>query len=146
MAAKSIDTKWLIIGGALIAFGPNIMAMIREGRINQTERLETQRQQRNRNRVRMEYRDSRGRVVRTRLKEINLESISREIYDAFYRNDWAGITEDETKAIRALRNVPKPLIPRLTAIYRQTYNKDLAEDFRRFLSDSDYRPIANLFT
>lgn len=77
---------------------------------------------------------------------INLGTIASKIHDAFYNNDWFGMTEDEEGAIIALLNVPKSLIPDLSAIYYQLYSKNLKEEFQRFLGASDWKRVENLLS
>lgn len=75
---------------------------------------------------------------------INLLTIRDKIYDAFYNADWAGLTEDEETAIETLLLVPKTRIAQLSALYKAAYNKDLRNDFIKFLSVSQYNKVKTL--
>lgn len=76
---------------------------------------------------------------------VNLAQVSQEIYDAFFNNDWFGSTEDEAAAIAAVKRVPKQLIPQLTQTYAQLFNKDLRNDFVKYLSTDEFEQVAYLF-
>jgi hypothetical protein len=71
---------------------------------------------------------------------VNLGAVANEIYDAFYRNDWFGYSEDEDRAISALQSIPKELTPLLANEYAK-HGKNLYEDFTKFLSSSDYAKV-----
>ena len=75
---------------------------------------------------------------------INLLTIRDKIYDAFYNADWAGITEDEETAIGALLLVPKTRIGQLSVLYKTAFNKDLRNDFIKFLSNTEYKRVQAL--
>lgn len=77
---------------------------------------------------------------------INLASVAGDIEDALYNNDWFGATEDETRAVNAVKTVPKALIPQLEATYLQLYNKDLRADLLNYLSSSEWSQISFLFS
>lgn len=69
---------------------------------------------------------------------ISLTEVAHNIHDAFYNNDWLGISEDEATAVTQLRRVPKENIPALAQRYASDYNQNLYEDFKRFLSNDYY--------
>jgi hypothetical protein len=75
---------------------------------------------------------------------INLLTIRDKIYDSFYNADWAGITEDEEIAISTLLLVPKSRIGQLSALYKSAFNKDLRNDFIKFLSNTEYKRVQAL--
>lgn len=75
---------------------------------------------------------------------INLLTIRDKIYDAFYNADWAGITEDEDSAITNLLLVPKTRIGQLAVLYKSAFNKDLRNDFIKFLSNTEYKRVQAL--
>jgi len=75
---------------------------------------------------------------------INLLTIRDKIYDSFYNADWAGITEDEETAIGTLLLVPKTRIGQLSALYKSAFNKDLRNDFIKFLSNTEYKRVQAL--
>lgn len=72
---------------------------------------------------------------------INLLTVRDKIYDSFYNADWAGVTEDEETAIKTLLTVPKTRIAQLSALYKSAFNKDLRNDFIKFLSNADYKRV-----
>jgi len=76
---------------------------------------------------------------------VNLSSVAGEVYDSFYSNDWFGWTEDEERAINAVKTVPKTFIPQLEQTYLQLYGKDLRADLLNFLSSSEWSQISYLF-
>lgn len=76
---------------------------------------------------------------------VNLTSVAGEVYDSFYSNDWFGWTEDEERAVNAVKTVPKPFIPQLEQTYLQLYGKDLRADLLNFLSSSEWSQISFLF-
>lgn len=80
----------------------------------------------------------------TRRYTINLLTIRDKIYDAFYNADWAGITEDEETAIGTLLLVPKSRIGQLSILYKTAFNKDLRNDFVKFLSNTEYKRVQAL--
>jgi len=76
---------------------------------------------------------------------VNLSSVAGEVYDSFYSNDWFNWTEDEERAINAIKTVPKTFIPQLEQTYLQLYGKDLRADLLNFLSSSEWSQISYLF-
>lgn len=74
---------------------------------------------------------------------VNLTQTSINIHDAFY-NYAFGMYEDEQQAIDALKRVPKKDIHQLALIYNKTYDKNLYEDFRQYLSNEQYSEVASL--
>lgn len=76
--------------------------------------------------------------------QVNLADVADGIYDAFYNNDWFGITEDEETAVNELKKVPKLYIKQLADVYRELHNKNLYNDFRRFLSADYYKTVSTL--
>lgn len=80
----------------------------------------------------------------TKTYTINLLTIRDKIYDSFYNADWAGITEDEETAIGTLLLVPKSRIGQLSALYKSAFNKDLRNDFIKFLSNTEYKRVQAL--
>lgn len=85
-----------------------------------------------------------GKAPNVKRYTINLLTIRDKIYDAFYNADWAGLTEDEETAINTLLLVPKTRIPQLSVLYKTAFNKDLRNDFIKFLSNSDYKRVQAL--
>lgn len=76
---------------------------------------------------------------------LDIGGIAGEIYDAFYRNDMFGWSEDEARAIEALRKVPDANIDKLANIYNELYKKSLKEDFIKYLSEEEYKLVADKF-
>lgn len=76
---------------------------------------------------------------------INLASVAGEVYDSFYNNDPFGWTEDETRAVNAVKTVPKAFIPQLEQTYLQLYGKDLRADLLGFLDSDEWNVISSLF-
>lgn len=76
---------------------------------------------------------------------INLKNVASKIYDAFFNNDWFGATEDEDGAIKAIKSVPKAYIPKLMQEYATLYNKNLHDDFVKYLSADSYEKVDYLF-
>jgi len=76
---------------------------------------------------------------------INLASVAGEVNDALYNNDWFGATEDETRAVNAVKSVPAAYIPQLEATYLQLYNKDLRADLLKYLGSNEWNSISYLF-
>lgn len=76
---------------------------------------------------------------------INLQLIATGIYDAFYGNMF-GMVEDEDTAIQLLLNVPKSEIPALNRYYSAINNKgkSIYVDFRKFLSNTDFKKVSHL--
>lgn len=74
---------------------------------------------------------------------INLMEIAQGIYDAFYQNDWLGVSEDEEKAMALLINVPDEYINDLASAYSaiKGKGKDLRADFRRLLNNTQYELV-----
>lgn len=73
--------------------------------------------------------------------DVNLSQISTEIYDAFWNNDYFGVTEDEEAAIAALKQVPKEYVNSLALVYNRMYDKNLREDFKFYLSNEQYQEV-----
>jgi hypothetical protein len=71
--------------------------------------------------------------------------VAGEVYDSFYSNDWFGWTEDEERAVNAVKTVPKAFIPQLEQTYLQLYGKDLRADLLSYLSSSEWSQISFLF-
>ena len=85
-----------------------------------------------------------GKAPNVKRYTINLLTIRDKIYDAFYNADWAGVTEDEETAINTLLLVPPTRISQLAALYKTAFNKDLRNDFIRFLSNTEYKRVQAL--
>ena len=81
----------------------------------------------------------------TATQTINLASVAGEVHDSFYNNDWFGWTEDETRAVNAIKPVPKQFIPALEQTYLQLYNKDLRADLIAYLDSDEWQKISYLF-
>jgi hypothetical protein len=76
---------------------------------------------------------------------INLSTVANEINDALYNNDWFGWTEDEDRAIDAVKQVPKPYIVQLQQVYNHLTDKDLQADLIGYLSADGWAQISYLF-
>jgi len=76
---------------------------------------------------------------------INLANVAGEVNDAFYNNDWFGWSENETRAVNAVKTVPAAYIPQLEATYLQLYNKDLRADLLKYLGSDEWNSISYLF-
>ena len=79
------------------------------------------------------------------MQTLNLASIAGEINDSFYNNDPFGWTEDETRAVNAVKQVPKAYIPQLEQTYLQLYQKDLRADLLQYLDQDEWNQISYLF-
>jgi len=79
------------------------------------------------------------------VQSVNLASVAGEVYDSFYNNDPFGWTEDETRAVNAVKTVPKAYIPQLEQTYLQLYGKDLRADLLSFLDSDEWSQISFLF-
>jgi hypothetical protein len=80
---------------------------------------------------------------------VNLNEVAQEIalafgfaYPSYDPRRW---TEDEAKAMSALKTVPKSLIKNLAQIYYKKYERNLQQDFQKYLSASEYASIRSLF-
>lgn len=140
----------LIIGGiGLVVFGRQILSALSVNAHNtQLDNLEKiTKDQENKNTVTVWkiYRNKQGKIIKQVKQRVNLETIARIIFDSFYRNDIIGYTENESRAISAINNVPKEYIPKLTAIYLAIYNKQLASDFTKFLNEKQYQGVRAKF-
>ena len=78
-------------------------------------------------------------------QQINLASVATEIHDSLYNSDWFGWTEDEERAIAAVKTIPKAYIPNLEAVYLQLFGKDLRADLLSYLSGDEWSQISYLF-
>jgi hypothetical protein len=145
MAAPKITTKQIVLGLGVLYFLPSIIDIFRKGQVRQNEQIIKQEKEKNSKVIDKTYTDKSGKVVGKKRETIDLSVIAALIYDAFYNNDWTGFTEDETKAIAAIKNVPKTLIPQLAAIYKTKYKKNLVDDFIRFLDNDQYKAVQALF-
>lgn len=92
------------------------------------------------------YKDNKWTTIQKEM-QVNLVDVAEGIYDAFYNNDWLGLSEDEETAVNELKKVPKQYIKQLADIYMQLYNKNLYNDFRRLLSAEYYKQtVSNLLS
>lgn len=78
-------------------------------------------------------------------QSINLATIAGVVFDSFYNNDPFGWSEDETRALNAVKSVPKAYIPQLEQTYLQLYQKDLRADLLAFLDSDEWEKISYLF-
>lgn len=78
--------------------------------------------------------------------QVDLGTSASNIYAAFYKNDFLGFTEDRPRAMTELMNVPKSLIPDLSGIYYQLYNKNIKTDFQTYLNSADWAKISSQFS
>jgi len=76
---------------------------------------------------------------------INLATVASTVYDAFFNNDWFGWTEDETKAVNAIRPVQQKDILTLMNIYKDLYTRDLKADLIEYISDGEWDSIKYKF-
>lgn len=81
--------------------------------------------------------------------QINLNEVAQEIalsfgfaYPAFDPRRW---TEDEARAIKTVKTVPKSLIPELMKIYYSKYKRNLQQDFQKYLDSKEYLQVRSLF-
>ena len=84
-------------------------------------------------------------IITTPAGPVNLMQVAHNIYDAFYNNDWFGLTEDEDRAIEWLQRIPaedRDAIERLAALYSQIDGDNMYSDVIRFLTPEDYARIA----
>lgn len=143
--ANQINTKQILIGLGVIYFLPTIMDIFRKGQNSQNEKIINKEKKDNTKEVHKTYRDTTGKVVKRKVEQIDLGTIAALIYDGFYNNDWLGFTENEDKAIAAIKNVPKEYIGQLAGIYKTKYKKSLKDDFITFLDDDQYKAVQSLF-
>jgi len=80
------------------------------------------------------------------VQTVDLGTKAAAIDNAFYNNDWFGASEDENAAITNILGVPKSLIPDLSNVYFKLNGKNLKQDFQKFLSDTDYLKVSDLFS
>lgn len=78
-------------------------------------------------------------------QSINLATIAGVVFDSFYNNDPFGWSEDETRALNAIKGVPKEYISQLEQTYLQLYQKDLRADLLGFLDSDEWSQISYLF-
>lgn len=76
---------------------------------------------------------------------VNLQHTATGIYSAFYGNLF-GAYEDEDLAIELLLKVPKSEINALNRYYGAINNKgkSIFTDFRKYLSNSDFKKVSHL--
>lgn len=80
---------------------------------------------------------------------INLNEVAQEIalsfgfaYPAFDPRRW---TEDEARAIKTIKTVPKKLMPELMKVYYSKYKRNLQQDFQKYLDSKEYLQVRDLF-
>jgi hypothetical protein len=128
------ELKNIAITGAALVLGLPLLK-----KLSDSQRLKSAEAE-EKNRLKYDVKCIKG----TRRYTINLLTIRDKIYDAFYNADWAGITEDEETAINTLLLVPGSRIGQLSALYKTAYNKDLRNDFIKFLSNTEYKRVQSL--
>lgn len=71
---------------------------------------------------------------------VNLANVANEIYDAFYNY---GGGEDEERAIRVFKSIPmtQAVIRQLETVYNTLHNKNLRDDFSKYLNDAEFRQV-----
>ena len=80
-------------------------------------------------------------MIDNNLSPINTQKVTdivSKIYNAFYKNDWFGWTEDEQTAIAAfnqLSNIPEAKAA--SKIYFISYSKNMSSDFTKFCNTSE---------
>lgn len=74
--------------------------------------------------------------------QVNIGTRASEIYDALH-GSW--YSEDEVKAVNAVLQVPKPLIPQLSQVYFTISGKNLKTDLQDYLSDTQWLSIQQQF-
>ncbi len=76
-------------------------------------------------------------------ENISLSAIAYEIYDAFYNNDYLGLTEDEAAAIAAVQKVHPRDMKQLAKEYAKIggRNKVLMHDLNKYLSSAQKSAI-----
>lgn len=75
---------------------------------------------------------------------IDLGGKAAAIHDAFHGYFW-GMAEDEERAILEISAVPKNVIPDLSALYYQLYQKNLKQEFIDYLSATDWNRVKDKF-
>lgn len=73
---------------------------------------------------------------------VNLANAANEIYDAFYNY---GGGEDEERAIRVFKSIPVLYIKQLETVYNTLHNKNLRDDFAKYLSDVQFIGVKYFF-
>lgn len=71
---------------------------------------------------------------------VNIGAAASSIWGAFHDDWWQ---EDEELAMSTLLNVPRELVPKLKDTYFEIEGKTLTEEFRYYLSASQYAIIKN---
>lgn len=72
---------------------------------------------------------------------VNIGTAAGEIYEAFH-GSW--YSEDEARAVAALIRVPKSAIPNLKTTYFKLYDKQLTNEFQKYLSAEEYLFVRNI--
>ncbi len=73
---------------------------------------------------------------------VDIGTRASEINDALH-SSW--YSEDEVKAVNAVLQVPKPLIPQLSQTYFTITGINLKQDLQSYLDSSQWLQISNLF-
>lgn len=74
--------------------------------------------------------------------KVNLAIVAADIYDAFHSNPFS---DDEERALRALKNTPVMYYKQLSAVYQKVYDLNLIEDLRKYLSDEQFISVKYFF-
>lgn len=74
--------------------------------------------------------------------EVNLQEIADEIYIAFHEQFW-GLREDETRAIRALVGAGALNVKAVALLYSKK-GENLYTDFQKYLSEKEYLSVKHL--
>jgi hypothetical protein len=74
--------------------------------------------------------------------QVNIGTRASEIYDALH-SSW--YSEDEVKAVNAVLQVPKALIPNLSQVYFTISGKNLKTDLQYYLSNEQWLSIQSQF-
>jgi hypothetical protein len=144
--ARKINYTPYILGAIALYFAPTIADIFASGATSQNTKIAEKEKKDSTKKIIKQYKDKKtGKVIAKKEQYIDLKQIAATIYDAFYNNDLLGFTEDEDRAIAAVNNVPKTMIPQLSGIYKTNHKKDLSYDFIRFLNSTDYPKVAAKF-
>lgn len=88
--------------------------------------------------------DTTNVVTESGAKEVSYVAIAEEVYAAFYESDLFGWTEDEERAIEAIKPLSKDQVKKVAEKYRRMYEKDLYKDYLKYLDKKDYERLREI--
>jgi hypothetical protein len=87
-----------------------------------------------------EYQSSKVETVALPKETYNLQQVADQVYSAFHQSGLFNISEDEERAIDAIKSVPQPYVKEVARLYAKT-GKDMYKDFIKYLSKNDYTRV-----